>query len=341
MQEIQSVAICIPTFNQAQYLSEAINSACNQTYSNVEVWVSDDASTDETPEVMAQLCQKFPQIHYYRQAHNLGMVANNSWIMRQPCTDYIVHLDSDDILEPNYVATLLALIEKYPEAGYAHSAVREIDEKGQVKGTRQLARSQEFREAEQELRAAVYGYRMAANICLFRTEALQRVDFYEGRPDYTHDYDLIVRMADTGYGNVYTSKALAYYRVWTDERTVRPKRKSTELRGMIRVYEESLVPAFQRRGWDIKVIEQQRQRLALIHAAFCYRSLFTEAEQAEMVALLKELGDSPALRFRFLALHWGLGPLFEWWYTTKMKSKGVLKVWLGQIRGITLTSVAK
>ncbi|NEP29786.1 glycosyltransferase family 2 protein, partial [Moorena sp. SIO3I6] len=80
MQDMKPVAICIPTYNQAQYLWESVGSACGQTYPNVEVWVSDDASTDETPEVMAQLCQQFPQVRYYRQPKNLGMAANNNWV---------------------------------------------------------------------------------------------------------------------------------------------------------------------------------------------------------------------------------------------------------------------
>jgi hypothetical protein len=332
MHEKLSVAICIPTFNQAQYLLESVGSACRQTYANVKVWVSDDASTDDTPEVMAQLCKQFPQVQYYRQPKNLGMVANNSWVMRQPTTEFIVHLDSDDVLNPNYVETLLALLKKYPEAGYAHSAVQQIDEHGNNKDILQLARQDQFWSAEKELRAAVSGYRMAANICIFRAKALRELNFYEGRPDFTHDYDLIVRMADAGYGNVYTNEVLACYRVWTDATTIRPKRKSIELRGLIRVYEESLLPSFERRGWDTKVVYENRRRWALIHSAYCYRPLFNKAERSEIINLLKDLGDSPALRLRLLASSLGLAPLFEWQQSTASKLKRIVKEWLSRLQ---------
>lgn len=331
MQEESSVAICIPTYNQAHYLPESVGSACRQTYSNVEVWVSDDASTDETSEVMAQLCKQFPQVRYYRQPKNLGMVANNSWSMSQPKTEFIVHLDSDDVLQPNYVETLLALLKKYPEAGYAHSAVQQIDEHGNNQGILQLARQEEFRSAEKELKAAVSGYRMAANICVFRAKALQELNFYEGRPDFTHDYDLIVRMADAGYGNVYTNEVLACYRIWADAKAIRPKRKSIELRGLIRVYEESLLPAFQRRDWDTKPIDQNRRRWALTHAAYCYRPLFSEEERVEIISLLKQLGDSPALRLYLLASSWGLAPFFEWQQSTAVTLKRTIKGWLSRL----------
>jgi glycosyltransferase involved in cell wall biosynthesis len=110
MQEKPSVAICIPTYNQAQYLPESVGSACRQNYENVEVWVSDDASTDDTPQVMAQLCQQFPQVRYYRQPKNMGIAGNNTWLMSQPTTEFIIRLDSDDVLKPHYVQTLVALL---------------------------------------------------------------------------------------------------------------------------------------------------------------------------------------------------------------------------------------
>lgn len=94
------VAICIPTYNQAKYLLESVSSACGQTHPNVEVWVSDDASTDHTPQIMAELSH-LPQVRYHRHPHNLGIAANNNWLLSQPKTEFIVRLDSDDILSPD------------------------------------------------------------------------------------------------------------------------------------------------------------------------------------------------------------------------------------------------
>ena len=107
---IPSVAICIPTFNQAPYLEGAVRSALAQTHP-CEVWVSDDASTDETPAVMARLLLVFPQIKHIRQKRNLGMSGNPRWIVQQPDTEYIVKLDSDDELNPNHVKKLLQALE--------------------------------------------------------------------------------------------------------------------------------------------------------------------------------------------------------------------------------------
>jgi GT2 family glycosyltransferase len=328
MPELASVAICIPTFNQAQYLIAAVTSACNQTHPNVEVWVADDAGTDDTPAVMAALGQQFPRLHYYRQPQNLGIAGNNTWLLSQPQTDFIVRLDSDDLLEPHYVATLLALFEQYPAAGYAHSAVQEIDEYSQPRTVRRVARAHAFLDAETALRASVSGYRVAANICMFRAKALRELNFYAGRPDYTEDYDLSVRMADAGYGNIYSPQILSSYRVWTDAKGTRPKRKALELKGLIRIYQESLIPAFEKRSWNLKPLEQNRRRLALIHAASCHAAWFSAEEQAGLIALLKELGESPALKLRLILLQWGWAGYFAWWHRTELQLKGLVKGWL-------------
>jgi cellulose synthase/poly-beta-1,6-N-acetylglucosamine synthase-like glycosyltransferase len=59
-----SVAICIGTYNQAQYLKSSVESALAQTHPIEEIWVSDDCSTDNTSEVMAEICRRHPKIQY-------------------------------------------------------------------------------------------------------------------------------------------------------------------------------------------------------------------------------------------------------------------------------------
>jgi hypothetical protein len=332
MPELPSVAVCIPTYNQAQYLIHSVGSACHQTYPNVEVWVSDDGSTDETPQVMEQLCQQFPQVHYYRQSKNLGIAGNNTLLMSQPKTEFLVRLDSDDVLLPNYVEKLVALLQKYPEAGYAHTAIQEIDEYGKNRSMSRVARKEEFQNSQEALLAAVPGYRVAANIVMFRTKPLQELRYYEGRPEFVEDYDLSVRIADAGYGNVYADEILAKYRVWTDVKKTRSKRKHLQLKGYIQIFEESFLPAFQRRGWDTKVLEKQRRKLAILHSAYCFLPIFNETERAELIALLKKLGNSPALQLRLFALSLGFAPFFEWQLHTELKLKGIVKDWLSKFK---------
>ncbi|GAB1544294.1 hypothetical protein NUACC21_69700 [Scytonema sp. NUACC21] len=341
MQELPSVAICIPTYNQAQYLIHSVSSACSQTYPNVEVWVSDNASTDNTPEVMAKLCQQFPQLRYHRHPENMGMMPNCNWVLSQPNAEFVIRLDSDDVVLPSYVETLVALMQKYPEAGWAHVATLEIDQTGKFLSERRVMRKHEFQNADEALRASVSGLRTASSIFMFKAQALREVGFYgDVRLGYSEDYDLAVRMSDAGYGNVYSDTILAEYRVWTDAEHTRPKRKGDQLRAYLWIYNKSLMSAFERRGWDTEIIDKYRRKMALIHAAACFSPIFSKTERAELISLLKELGDSPALRIRLFASSLGLAPVFEWQHHMELKLKGIVKVLLSKIKTITQLKTA-
>jgi cellulose synthase/poly-beta-1,6-N-acetylglucosamine synthase-like glycosyltransferase len=305
---MSTVAICIPTYNQAAYLERSVRSALAQTHP-CEVWVSDDASTDETAEVMARQVAAFPQIRHFRQKANLGMSGNPRWIVKQPRCEFIVKLDSDDELHPTYVEELLGSLRTHPSAGYAHAAVQQINGGNGKERLRFLARKCGFQSGEESLRASIMGYRVAANICLFRRSALQQVDYYKPDLNFADDWDLAVRLADGGWGNVYVNKVLANYRVW--DTPARIRRKLAEVEGCRRVIEESLVPAYARRGWSLAPIMKARHRLALGQAACLRLNQFTAADRDELQLALRRLDDSVALRWKFRWIRTPLARLVE------------------------------
>lgn len=104
------VTIMIPTFNQAAFINEAIDSALAQTYPNLEVIVGDDASTDATPEIMAKIND--PRLKYVRNTCNLGRAANYRNLLYKHATgDYVVNLDGDDYYsDTNFILEAVELI---------------------------------------------------------------------------------------------------------------------------------------------------------------------------------------------------------------------------------------
>src|ERR1039458_4286912 len=168
-----TVSVCIPTYNQAHFLAQAVASAFNQTYAPAEVWVSDDGSTDETPAILDRLHQQHPALRSYRSEINRGIAANVVSLLQQQRCDFIVRLDSDDLLAPRYIERLASLLTDRPGAGYAHCAIQEINAKGQPIRVRRLARVSHYETADQSLRASVTGYRVCANVLMFRREALR------------------------------------------------------------------------------------------------------------------------------------------------------------------------
>lgn len=121
------VSIIVPTYNHGQYLGDAIESVLAQTYSNIEIIVVDDGSTDNTREVAASFGDK---IQYLWQ-HNRGLcAARNSGIDIANGT-YIGLLDADDMLEPEYCSWLVSALLAFPDAEGIICGYRFVDEKKQ------------------------------------------------------------------------------------------------------------------------------------------------------------------------------------------------------------------
>jgi glycosyltransferase involved in cell wall biosynthesis len=305
------IAICIPTFNQGAFVRQAVESALAQTGAACEIWVADDASTDNTAEVMRRFAPD-ERVRYHRHERNLGIAGNNNWLLRQPGTEFIVRLDSDDLLAPDYARTLSAELRRNSQAGYAHAAVREIDQTGSVRRDRLLGRKPGYEAPGDALRAMSSGYRVAANICMFRRAVLHQLGFYREKMNFAEDWDLAVRIADAGWGNVYCGGPLASYRVWSDAGNVRARRKLDEIEGCRRVFAESLEPAFRRRGWSLAPLARRRQALAAQHALGALAPVYSPEEKASLLTALGALGDGPPLRRRLLLLRLGFAGTLTW-----------------------------
>jgi len=319
------VSICIPTFNQAQYVGQAIKSAFNQSLVPFEIIVSDDCSTDDTSDVLKALAEEIPILKIISQEKNLGIAQNTDSCLRSASGDFVVRLDSDDYLAGEYVKTLANLLNDQPLAGYAHGAVQEINQFGAHTKIRKLYRQPGFQHAEEALKAAVLGYRVAANIIMFRKDALQKVNYITGRPNYVEDFHLSATLASAGYGNIYTEDVLSFYRVWVDTGKVRQRRKLMEIIGLYKVFEEVLVPAFISRDWNLDQLNQSRSNLASRQSDCLGWDVYTPEEKLELKNALNQLSSSnKALSYAWLNMN-GYGKLANSIFNIKNSSKALIK----------------
>lgn len=110
------VSVVIPTYNSAATVKEAIESVLAQTYSNFEVVVIDDGSTDETPSVMRQFGAR---IRSFRQENQGVSAARNTGIQRSR-GEYVAFLDSDDLWLPEKLAEQISWLEADPNLGLVY-----------------------------------------------------------------------------------------------------------------------------------------------------------------------------------------------------------------------------
>jgi glycosyltransferase involved in cell wall biosynthesis len=90
------VSVIIPTYNRADTLSRAIESVLNQTYSNLELIIVDDGSSDNATELLSKEKNKDKRIKYIRFSENKGVAAARNAGIKESRGDYIAFLDSDD-----------------------------------------------------------------------------------------------------------------------------------------------------------------------------------------------------------------------------------------------------
>ncbi|VXD11297.1 putative glucosyltransferase [Planktothrix serta PCC 8927] len=118
------VSILINNYNYGRFLTEAIDSALNQTYSNLEVIVVDDGSTDDSRSIIANYQQKIIPILKENggqaTAFNVGFAASQGEI--------ICFLDSDDLFEPQKIAEIVQIFEQNPEVGWCFHPLTYVGE---------------------------------------------------------------------------------------------------------------------------------------------------------------------------------------------------------------------
>lgn len=118
-------SILVPTYNQAQYLPASLDSLLAQTRGDWEAVVVNDGSPDDTPAVLAAYAARDSRIRPFHQANGgVGSALNHA--LREARGTWICWLSSDDLLEPDALATFAAAIKASPKVQYFHSDFREL-----------------------------------------------------------------------------------------------------------------------------------------------------------------------------------------------------------------------
>lgn len=123
------VSIVVPSYNYAEYLEAALESALRQTGCSFEVLVVDDASTDGT----AAILEKFearPGVRIIRNAHNLGLVANVARGLELAHGEYVTFLPADDLLLPGYLDAATTFLRRNPHIDLVYGEMYCLDAAG-------------------------------------------------------------------------------------------------------------------------------------------------------------------------------------------------------------------
>ena len=124
------VTIGLPVWNSSGTIRRALGSLQAQTYANLVILVSDNCSNDGTTTIVAEIARTDPRVHHVQQPTNIGMLANFEYVVRVADTDLFAWAAADDAWDPDFIATLVALLDNHPESGLAMTSVRIVDPDG-------------------------------------------------------------------------------------------------------------------------------------------------------------------------------------------------------------------
>lgn len=201
------VSVITPCYNQGKYLAEAIDSVLAQTYTNWELFIVDDGSTDNSAEVAKAYATKDTRIHYIYQS-NSGPSAARNYGVRESKGKYIHFLDGDDKLSARCVELAVEHMESHPDTEVFYSRARYFG-----------VRNDEF-----VIRWTNYADLLCANYiaccCMVRRIGFDRIGGFDEQMRGYEDWEFFIRLL-YGRSNVYQHPdVLFYYRITNSQTNV-------------------------------------------------------------------------------------------------------------------------
>lgn len=123
------VSICVPTYNSARYVRETLDSLLAQTYHNVEIIVSDNASLDETPAILREYADKHG-IRVLLNESNVGAGGNFNRLVAAARGEFIAIYHADDLYDPSIVAESVSVLQADDSLGLVGTMAQAIDRSG-------------------------------------------------------------------------------------------------------------------------------------------------------------------------------------------------------------------
>jgi glycosyltransferase involved in cell wall biosynthesis len=213
------LSICIPTFNQIQFVKLAVESALGQRFDSFEVVVSDNHCTDGTSGYLENLSH--PRLRVVRPPEHLPVARNFDFCAAESQGEYITFLSSDDILEPEYAAKMCPFLDRYPTAAFAYCASSLIDGAGAQIGMERKIGGSRLQSSDEALKRFLRGSRCVFDTLLIRRtcfEACGKLAMLRNGAYFRElpDWDLDLRLAMTG-DVAYLDEVLVQFRYWSAE----------------------------------------------------------------------------------------------------------------------------
>jgi len=195
------VSVVLPTYNQAEYLPQALGSVLNQTYLDYELIVVNDGSSDDTPRILDEYQQRHGFAVVHQENRKLPRALNTGFRLARG--QYLTWTSSDNIMLPHMLEVLVDALNRHPQVGLVYADWEVIDERGRVIGT---VRTLDF--DRHLLMRTNY-----INACfLYRHVCQETVGLYDPRYIHAEDWEYWLRLSRS-FDMMRVSRVLYQYRI--------------------------------------------------------------------------------------------------------------------------------
>lgn len=209
------VFIGMLTYNGERFIGKAIESLLNQSFSDITLFISDDASTDNTQAICEEYAQKDSRIIYRRQEKNIGMFPNFKFVLDNAHGDYFMWASHDDLWEKDFIKVCVKNIEN-KKVDVATTVVADMDSYG--RNVRELTELTKLSGKPSILQVARYVLQPEilgkCNLMysVFKTSVIKKVwEVYPQRKEWGSDYH-------------FSLAVISHFSVYIDERILFKKR---------------------------------------------------------------------------------------------------------------------
>ena len=228
------------TYNGARFLREQLDSLLAQTYSPIEIVITDDGSTDETAEIIASYTSKHANISFYRNETNLGFVKNFEKAISLCSGEYIALADQDDIWKPRKIERF---IEEIGEHLLIYSDAELIDADALSLGRFLIRPEKKLVKGSCGL-AFLFDNCVSGNTLLFRKTLASRI---LPIPQGVAFHDVWIAFAASSLGMItYTDEAMTLYRRYDTQVTHVSKKKAKGFRARLKEKRERKIASAQK-----------------------------------------------------------------------------------------------
>ena len=201
------VSIITPAYNSSGFIAETLKAALAQTFTDFELIVVDDESTDHTIDVVHEIAAGDPRVIVMVSPHGGPATARNV-ALDAVRGQFIALLDSDDVWMPQYLESQLAILGRHPDCAIV--TANAFNRGGWLDGQPIWRSNRGIRRLS--IRDLIRRENSVCIMSVFRREVVDRIGGFDRRYNGNEDYEFWLRAANAGFGIVQNLQPLGYYR---------------------------------------------------------------------------------------------------------------------------------